>query len=61
MLVRSCLQLPPNPVADVRVLDVHELRANGIGIDSCETGDHLAQPHRAVVEEEFRGNATIKI
>ncbi len=54
MFVRSRFQPPPYPLPNPRVLDMHEFRADGIGINSLEAGDHLAQSHLAIVEEEFR-------
>ena len=53
ILVRSRLEAVPHPVADARVLDVHELGADGAGINLLEARDHLAQRHLLVVEEEL--------
>ena len=50
-----------HPVADARVLDVHELGANRVRIDSLQRCDHLTQRHRSIVQEEFRGDAKIEI
>src|SRR6266545_1157051 len=60
-LVWSRLQSLANPVAHSRILDVHEFRSNGVGVDSLQPGDHLAQCHGPVVEEEFRRNTKTEI
>ena len=51
----------PHPVADARVLDVHELGADRVGVDALELRDHFAQPHRFAVEEKSRRNFAIEI
>src|SRR5436190_2193422 len=61
MLLGPPLQPHPHPLANARVLDMHEFRADGFGINSLETGDHFAQGHWPIVEEKFRRNAKIKI
>src|SRR6266496_5496769 len=61
MLLRSRLQSLADPVAHSRILDVHEFRSNGVGVDSLQPGDHLAQCHGPVVEEEFRRNTKTEI
>ncbi len=54
MFVRTCFQSPPDPFADVRILNMHELRSDRVGINSVEPRDHVAQRHRPIVEEELR-------
>src|SRR2546430_15689538 len=61
MLVRTRLQSLTNPFTHPWVLDMHELRADRVGVNSLQTGNQLAQRHRPIVEEEFRGNTKIKI
>ena len=61
MLVRPRLQAPAHPLADARILDMHEFRTDGVGVNSLQTGNHLAQSYRLIVEKEFRGNAKIEI
>jgi hypothetical protein len=61
MLLRPRLQPHPHPLANARVLDMHEFRADGVGINPLEAGDHFAQSHRPIVEEKFRRNAKIEI
>ena len=53
ILVCSRLEAVPHPVADARVLDVHELGADGAGINFLEARDHRAQRRLLVVEEEL--------
>src|SRR4029077_8198432 len=61
MFVRTCFQSPPDPLADVRILNMHELRSDRVGINSVEPRDHVAQRHRPIVEEELRRNAKIEV
>ena len=61
MLMRPRLQAAPHPLANPRVLDMHEFRADRIGVNSLEAGDHFAQGHRPIVEEKFRGNAKVEV
>ena len=61
MFVRACFQALADPFAHSRILDMHEFRADGVGINSVEAGDHLAQRHRLVVEKKFRRNAQVDI
>ena len=61
VFVRPRLQSPPHPLANPRVLDVHEFRADGIRINPFEPGDHFAQGHLPIVEEELRRNAKVEI
>src|SRR5438105_6376847 len=61
MLLRPRLQPAPYPIANPRVLDMHEFRADGVGINPLEASDHFAQGHRPIVEEKFRRNANIEI
>ena len=53
MLVRSRLQSLADPVTHSRVLNVHEFGADGVAINSLQAGNHLAQRHGPIVEEEF--------
>ena len=53
MLVRSGLQSLADPITHSRVLNVHEFGTDGVGINSLQAGNHLAQGHRLIVEEEF--------
>src|SRR5213080_4073279 len=50
-----------DPFADVWILNMHELGADRIGINSLEPRDHFAQRHRPIVEEELRRNAEIEL
>src|SRR5436190_22443930 len=52
-LVRSRLQSLADPVTQSRVLNVHEFGSDGVGINSLQERDHLAQRHRSIVQEEF--------
>ena len=61
VLRRDAIRAVPHPVPDARVLDVHELRADRVRINALERGDHLAQRHPPVIEEEFRGDLQIEI
>jgi hypothetical protein len=61
MLMWPRLQAAPHPLANPRVLNMHEFRADRIGVNSLEAGDHFAQGHRPIVEEKFRRNAKVKV
>src|SRR5207249_9654516 len=61
MFMRACFQPFADPCAHSRVLNVHEFRADRVGINSLETREHVAQDHRPIIEEEFRRNAKIEI
>src|SRR6266496_385555 len=61
MFMRTCFQSSPDPFADVWILNMHELGADRVGINSLEPRDHFAQRHRPIVEEELRRNAEIKL
>src|SRR6266436_7280444 len=61
MLLRPRLQSLPHPLTNPWVLDMHEFRADGVGINSLEAGDHFAQGHRLIIEEKFRRNPKIEI
>ena len=61
MLVRSRFEPMANPVANARILNVHELGADRVGINAFERRDHLAQRHLAIVEKEFGRDLQIEI
>src|ERR1043166_3246369 len=61
MLLRPRFQSPAHPFADTRILNVHKLGADRISINPFQACDHLAQPHRLILEKEFRRNAKIEI
>src|SRR5215831_6303405 len=61
MFMRTRFQSPADPFANARILNMHELRADRVGINSLEPRDHVAQRHRPIVEEELRRNAKIEI
>ena len=50
-----------HPVANARVLDVHEFRTDRPGVNCLKRPDHIPQRHLSVVEEEFRGNTKIEV
>ena len=50
-----------DPVAQARVLDVHELGADRIAVNGAQLGEHLAEQHRLPVAEIFRGNSALEI
>jgi hypothetical protein len=58
---RARLQPVAHPIPHPRVLDVLELGADRVRIDALERGDHLAQRHLLVIEEELRGDAQVEI
>src|SRR5438477_1948473 len=50
-----------HPVANARVLDVHELRADRVGVNSLQPRDHFTQLHFLIIEEELRRYAKIEV
>ncbi len=61
MLGRARFEAVPHPVANARVLDVHELGADRLRVNGFEARDHFAQRHAGAIEEELRGNREIEI
>ena len=53
MFVRSRLQSLADPFAHSWILDVHEFRTDGVGINSLQAGHHLPHRHGAVIKEKF--------
>ena len=53
MLVGTRLEAVQHPIANPRVLNVHELGADRVRIDFLQTRDHLAQGHLLIIVEEF--------
>ena len=49
------------PIAHPRILNVHELGANGVAVDVAEFGNHFAQEHGFAVAEILRGNGALEV
>ena len=50
-----------HPVPDLRVLDVHELRADRVAVNALQLGDHVAELHRLAVAEKFRRDGRVEV
>ena len=61
VMVAAVFDALTDPVAEARVLDVHELGADRIAVDGAQFGEHLTQQHRLSVAEIFRGNGALEI
>ena len=54
VVVAAVFDALTNPVAQARVLNMHELGADGVAVNAAQFGDHLAEQHRLAVAEIFR-------
>jgi hypothetical protein len=50
-----------HPMADGRVVDVHELESDFPGIGGLQAGDHVAQLHLVAVAEKRIGNLAVQV
>src|SRR5262245_29743203 len=61
MFVGTRFQSSPDPFADARILNMHELRTDRVSINSVEPRNHVAQCHGLSVQEELRRNAEVEV
>ena len=50
-----------HPVANPRILNVHEFRADRIRVNFCQARNHFAQRHLLAVGKKFRSDAKIEV
>ncbi len=50
-----------HPVADGRVVDVHELETDLVRVGRLKSGDHVAQLHLVAVAEKRVGNLMLEV
>lgn len=61
VVVAAVFDALPDPVAQARILDVHELGADGLAVNTAQFGKHFAEQHRPAVAEIFRGDGALEI